>query len=117
MGIRWRAPKLTRLPAFLCAFAIASLGSVLNSAARTDDAPRSPGILATAGHDRTIQVTRLCLRAEHARTRTTLRSACIVATAGQVLRTRAGRNDLFERYRARSLDPVHVESGRSPPLS
>lgn len=98
-------------------FAIAAaLGVALNSAGATD--PRrsdSAAILASAGPSTTVQLNRDRVRIEHARLRTSVPSACVLVAGDSIPPDYGRRATLAARYRSQSLDPVDIESGRSPP--
>ena len=95
-----------------------ALGFALNSALdavklRADNV----GIFASPGHSRALYANRGGLRAEHARQQVPGVSACILVTADPVACDVGGWHRLVEWRRPRALDPVQIDSGRSPPLA
>ncbi len=104
--------------AFLsCAIAIA-LSFVLHGPRIAEDGqPRAIHILTRAGHNAPNLINRGVLRADPGSHRTTLGSAFVLVAAGRIARGEARAEALVERSWPRSLGPVHVESGRSPPVS
>jgi hypothetical protein len=101
-----------------CVAAAITLAFALNFA-RTVEQHRadSSAILASAGHSTNVQVNRGGLRAQPGRQRSSGQSACILVPAYRAAQ-RPGRGDAaVETSWPRSLDPIHVRSGRSPPLA
>jgi len=116
-----RCTTLRRLGAsavFSCLVAVAGAAFVLNSA-RTGNGPyrASYDVLASAGHAATAQMNRGCLRTEQARQRTTSPGACIAVSADSIGRDSGRRSPLLEFHALARLNPVRVESGRSPPTA
>ncbi len=112
-----RTRERVGLRASFCLVITVALGSAFISARNDEQNPRSVEILVSAGHPTTIQVNRGGLRVEHAKYRTTHRSAYVLVAADHIGRSNGRGVALVERRWTRSFDDVPVESGRSPPVS
>ena len=108
----------TRTRACLCVVIAAALGFALNAGRRVDERrPDSLGILAFAGDRITPLVNRPGNRAEYARQRPPIPSACILISDDHDPQDDRRGDALVEGQWLRSLDPVCIKSGRAPPLA
>ncbi len=113
-----RTLECAGLRASFCLVITVALGSAVICARNDDEQnPRSVEILVSAGHPATIQVNRSALRVDHAKHRTTHRSAYVLVAADHIGLSNGRGDALVEHPWTRSFDDVPVQSGRSPPVS
>ena len=116
MRISMTKREWTRVRVAVYFATVAVLGFLLISARSFDHRSLLSGeVFASAAHHSDIQVNRGSVRVERARQRTTPGSAFLPVTTDHVPKGDGSRYNLFEPFRPRPLDPIAVQSGRSPP--
>src|SRR5262249_5453286 len=116
VGIVRTTRKAKRVGVICGALIAITLVFVANPAQGIEEQGRGlVGLLAFCGYATTINPNLCSARAEHPRRRTAAVYAHILLAADPVARDAGRQYSLSESCQPRSLDPIHIESGRSPP--